>query len=176
MNTHKSSSSFIPKINTYRPTYSTQSHLQHREQSSQSAPHPSCSRVSSQCEAACTPTPHPGSFLVGESVRKENSESVSCHMFEYSLSFNLFHLVESTLSITLFHQHQILTTTSTFSHLLYRFKQGTFLIQMSRLPVYREAHHVHTYQGSTITERALPWWLSVFLIAHLLSQLQLINY
>lgn len=47
------------------------------EQSSRSAPRPSCSQVSSQCEAACTPTPHLGSSPAGGSVRESRGTGES---------------------------------------------------------------------------------------------------
>lgn len=74
---HKDTYTQINTLFVIAQTYvQAQSHLQHREQNSWNAPHPSCSLVSSQCEAGCTPTPHPGSSPVEGSVM-ETQKSVN---------------------------------------------------------------------------------------------------
>lgn len=148
----QSLSSFIPSNKRAGPrlhTKHTQSHLRHREQSSPSAPHPSCSPVSSRCEAGCTPTPHPGSFPAGGSVRREHRKSDRCHMCEHSLSV-LFFQGKHTQSIALFR------------------------INIRFYNIHIKIHHVmfaHQSQYNYTQERCLlQCWLSVFLFPFSSSQ------
>lgn len=71
----------------FKPTCT---HLQHREQSSQIALHPSCSRVSSQCGAWCTPTIHLGSSPAAESMSQEQTKSKKCYVSHKRLSSRLY--------------------------------------------------------------------------------------
>ena len=157
----------------------TQSHLQRTEQSSQSAPHPSCSQVSSPCEAECTPTPHLGSSPAGGSVRQGHSQSERCHMCENSSYFKL-HLCRESITYSNVHQ-KLGVQSSLFSWLPQQVKGVTiFLPQSHQKKDTRELHvqtsinrFSRTYQWSTITRSkafareqltgGCPWTYSLLL-------------
>lgn len=77
------------------------SHLQHREPSSRIAQHPSCSQASSQCEAGCTPTPPPGSFPAGGSVRGTKRGIFMSTRSSYSIFSDSFETSALKLWLTL---------------------------------------------------------------------------